>query len=223
MGFDGMTVTLQSPRVTYVSEYAPTFVEETVTAPETAVQRFVRLFTRKSAPVQQITHEVPAWNRVPVHHFHTVEVDDTHDSEDVRTLLDKLTDRYDHEIVSVIAEVDGVVYEMVDGYNTSPTGDHVGTFLVALMDEPYRAAGVVNAAKEYGIDSDMTDTWMDDHYHGEWSSEAEYAENLVSDCFTTDIPDFVEIDWDETANNLSDDYDFVTDRETGAVHVFSRY
>lgn len=223
MGFDGMTITLQSPRVDYVSEYAPRYVEETVTVPETRVQRFVRLFTGKDAPTTQETHEVPAWNRVPVHHFHTMDVDESHDPEDVRTLLDKLTDRYGFEIVSALTEVDSVTYEMVDGMNSTVSGDILGTFLVALVDDPYRAAGVVNAAKEYGMDSDMTAEWFDDHYHGEHSSAADYVESLVEDGYTTDIPDFVEIDWDATADNLSQDYDFVDDPETGAVHVFSRY
>lgn len=222
MGFEGMTVTLQSPRVSFVSEYAPTFVEETVLAPETSVQRFVRLFTRKDAPVQQITHEIPAWNRVPVHHFHTIEIDDSRDSEDVRTVLGKLTDRYDCEIVSVIAEVNSVVYEMVNNFNSSPSGDAVGTFLVALVDDEYRASGIVAAVNEYGFDTDLTAGWMDDHYHGEWNSAADYVENLVEDCFDVKVPDFVSIDWDDSADNLKYDYDFVEDTETYAIHVFNR-
>lgn len=210
MGFDGMTVTLQDSNPEYYTESI------TIPAPETRVQRFVRLFTRKSAPT-----EVKDVTRTR-EHFHTVEVDDTHDAETVRTLLDKLTDRYAFEIVSALVDVDGTTYEMVDGMNTSPTGDALGTFLVALVDDPYRASGVVNAAKEYGIENDMTSEWFDDHYHGEWDSAEEYTENLVEDCYTTDIPDFVEIDWTETADNLRYDYDFVTDPETYKTHVFSR-
>lgn len=224
MGFDNMTVTLQSPRVDYVSEYAPRYVEETVTVPETRVQRFVRLFTRKDVPTVQETHEIPSWDRVPVHHFHTVEFDDSHDAEDVRKILDRLTDRYDYEIVSAVVDVDYSTYETVNDFNSAPTGDQVGTLLVALTDaQEYRHTGLIAAVGEYGYDTDLTSEWMDDHYNGSWNSAAEYVENLVEDCYDIKIPDFVSIDWDDTADNLTTDYDFVDDAENGMVHVFNRY
>lgn len=211
MGFDFMSVTLESPSPRVITETVTYNVKESVTA------RVARFFTRKDAPTA--TYEVA--RHVPW--FHTVEVDDTCESEDVRALLAKLTDRYGYEIVSVVADVDSTSYEMVNGYNSAPTGDEVGTFLVALMDEPYRAAGVVNAVREYGFGSDLTDTWMDDHYNGEWESPAAYAENLVEDCYTMKIPDFVSIDWDDTADTLGQDYDYVTDPETGMVHVYWKH
>jgi|688.fasta_scaffold156018_5 spore coat protein CotH len=41
-----------------------------------------------------------------------------------------------------------------------------------------------------------------DAYRGAWSSKAEYAENYVSDCYSVDFPDFIEIDWENTFDNL---------------------
>lgn len=209
MSFDGMTVALQSTGLRDV--------EITVPVKETRVQRFVRLFTRKDAPTVQrdVIREVDL--------FRTLDFDDSHDAETVRTILGKMTDN-DWEIVSVVVETDNGTYEMVDGFNSSPTGDSVGTFLVALTDpNEYRHNGIVAAVKEYGFDTDLTSEWMDDHYNGEHNSAADYAEELVTDCYDMQIPDFVSVDWEDTADTLSQDYDYVQDENTYGIHVFNRY
>lgn len=209
MTFNLMTVALQT---TVLRD-----VVETVNVKESKVQRFMRLFTRKDAPTTQVSviREVDA--------FRTLDFDESHDAEKVRPILDKMTDN-GWEIVSIVVEANGMSYEMVDGFNSSPTGDHVGTLLVALTDNhEYRQTGLIAAVKEYGFGTDLTSEWMDDHYHGEWDSPAAYAENLVEDCYTCDIPSFVSIDWEDTANELGYDYDYVTDAENYNTHVFSRH
>ena len=209
MGVDGMTVALQTSALRDVMI--------TVPAPETKIQRFARLFTRKSAPTVQrsVIREVDV--------FRTLEFDDSHDAETVRPMLERMTDN-GWEIVSVVTDVDGLSYEMVDGFNSSPSGDNVGTLLVALTDpHECRYTGLIAAVKEYGFDTDLTSEWMDDHYSGEWDSRAEWAENLVTDCYTLDIPSFVSVDWDDTADELGYDYDYVTDAENYNTHVFSRH
>lgn len=209
MGFDMMTVALQTSVMRDVVE--------TREVKETKLQRFVRLFTRKDVPTTQVevTREVDA--------FRTLEFDDSHNAETVRPMLERMTEN-GWEIVSVVVEADGLSYEMVDGYNSSPSGDHVGTLLVALTDtHEMRQIGLIAAVKEYGFGTDLTSEWMDDHYHGEWDSPAAYAENLVEDCYSLDIPAFVSIDWDDTADELGYDYDYVTDAENYSTHVFSRH
>ena len=49
---------------------------------------------------------------------------------------------------------------------------------------------------------------LNDAYHGQFRSGAEFAENLVSDCgyVTHDLPYWIEIDWEKTWDNLSYDY-----------------
>ena len=43
---------------------------------------------------------------------------------------------------------------------------------------------------------------FEDAYQGEWSSKGQYAENYVTDCYTTDLPGFVEVDWEATFDNM---------------------
>ena len=46
---------------------------------------------------------------------------------------------------------------------------------------------------------------FDDAYYGEMSG-AEFAEQLVTDCYCLDVPAFVSIDWEDTWENLRYDY-----------------
>lgn len=52
---------------------------------------------------------------------------------------------------------------------------------------------------EFGIHSIAG---FEDAYQGEWSSKGQYAEQFVTDCYSTDIPSFVEIDWEATFDNM---------------------
>ena len=52
---------------------------------------------------------------------------------------------------------------------------------------------------EFGIHSIAG---FEDAYRGVYSSKGEYAEQFVTDCYSTDIPSFVEIDWEATFDNM---------------------
>ena len=49
---------------------------------------------------------------------------------------------------------------------------------------------------------------ISDAYNGQYSSGAEFAEQLVSDCgyIHGDLPYWIEVDWEKTWDNLSYDY-----------------
>ena len=51
---------------------------------------------------------------------------------------------------------------------------------------------------------------LQDAYHGQYSSEAEFAENFVNDCYgLPDMPYWISIDWEKTWDDgLSWDYTF---------------
>lgn len=58
--------------------------------------------------------------------------------------------------------------------------------------------------EEFGIESI---DGFEDSYCGSWGSGAEYARDLVEGAWNLDnIPGFVEIDWEATWQNLSQDY-----------------
>lgn len=68
--------------------------------------------------------------------------------------------------------------------------------------EDYPADGIRAFIKYFGEDciSDICDS-----YQGEMSG-AEFAEQLVTDCYSLDIPSFVSVDWADTWDNIRHDY-----------------
>ena len=110
---------------------------------------------------------------------------------------------YSQETVNVIEELVADSYSLED----------IVEFIDANSEEDFRnfyedyvttgeeySYGAVNAfIEEFGIDNIGS---FVDAYRGEWESKAQYAENYVSDCYSVDLPSFLEIDWEATFDNL---------------------
>ena len=64
---------------------------------------------------------------------------------------------------------------------------------------------------------------FEDAYSGEYESGAQFAEQMVSDMgyINDNIPNWVQIDWQATWDNLSDDYAEIVNPNTNQVAIFS--
>ena len=64
---------------------------------------------------------------------------------------------------------------------------------------------------------------FEDAYSGEYESGAEFAEQMVADMgyINNNIPSWVEIDWQSTWDNLSQDYADIINPDTNRVAIFS--
>ena len=64
---------------------------------------------------------------------------------------------------------------------------------------------------------------FEDAYQGEYESGADFAQQITSDCgyINRDLPSWVEIDWQATWDNLSDDYSDILNPDTNRVAIFS--
>jgi hypothetical protein len=67
------------------------------------------------------------------------------------------------------------------------------------LGEEYSYDAVDAFVAEFGIQSIAG---FEDAYRGGYSSKADYAEQYVTDCYTTDLPGFVEVDWEATFDNM---------------------
>jgi hypothetical protein len=65
--------------------------------------------------------------------------------------------------------------------------------------EQYSYDAVDSFIEEFGVDNLGS---FVDAYRGEWESKADYAENYVTDCYSIELPGFLEIDWENTFDNL---------------------
>ena len=85
----------------------------------------------------------------------------------------------------------------VQEYGDTAFCNHYDEYVEAGESNSY---GAVDAfIEEFGFECL---SGFEDAYCGEWSSKADYAENFVSDCYCLDIPIFVEVDWENTFDNL---------------------
>ena len=114
-------------------------------------------------------------------------------AEETQELIDELVD-------------DGNELEVLEDF----IKEHGETYFLTYIED------YLQAIDEY--DEDVVSAFLDvfdidsigslsDAYQGRYDSGAEFAESLVSDCYSMDMPSWVEVDWQATwDNSLSYDY-----------------
>ena len=122
--------------------------------------------------------------------------------------------------------LDGIIEDLVDEVaDDNECGEDEGwdfaDFKVIDWDDDYTDPSDFSDLKEYGRFAEKVDQHgeayalryddigehdFDEQYNGEWDDEGSFAESIVEDCYGIDVPSWVVIDWDATANNLMMDY-----------------
>lgn len=67
--------------------------------------------------------------------------------------------------------------------------------------EEYSYEAVDAFIEEFGLHSLVGDNFQD-AYLGQYDSKADYAEQYVSECYSVEVPSFVEVDWEATFDNM---------------------
>ena len=90
----------------------------------------------------------------------------------------------------------------IDEHGKSNFTDYIEEYLQAV--DQYGEEVVAAFLDIFDIDSIGS---LSDAYQGEYRDGAEFAESLVADCYSMDMPSWVEVDWQATwDNSLSYDY-----------------
>ena len=90
----------------------------------------------------------------------------------------------------------------IDEHGKSNFTDYIEEYLQAV--DQYGEDAVAAFLDIFDIDSIGS---LSDAYQGRYDSGAEFAESLVSDCYSMEMPSWVEVDWQATWDNaLSYDY-----------------
>ena len=115
---------------------------------------------------------------------------------------------YSDETIELIDELvaDGNDYDVLENFieehGESNFNDYVEEYLQAIDEHGEDA---ITAFLDIFNIEDIGN--FTDAYQGEYESGAEFAESLVSDCYSMDMPSWVEVDWKATWDNaLSYDY-----------------
>ena len=121
----------------------------------------------------------------------------------------------DIEMSEYRAETQELIDELVDDGNELEVledfiKEHGETYFLTYIEDYLQAVDeygeeVVSAFLDiFDIDSIGS---LSDAYQGEYTDGAEFAESLVSDCYSMEMPSWVEVDWKATWDNaLSYDY-----------------
>ena len=100
----------------------------------------------------------------------------------------------------------------IDEYGKSQFVDYIEEYLQAV--DEYNEEVVESFLEIFDIESIGS---LSDSYQGQYDSGADFAQSIVSDCYTMDMPSWVEVDWKATWDNL--DYDYT---EGSGGHIFSQ-
>ena len=100
----------------------------------------------------------------------------------------------------------------IDEYGKSQFVDYIEEYLQAV--DEYNEEVVESFIEIFDIESIGS---LSDSYQGQYESGADFAQSIVSDCYTMDMPSWVEVDWKATWDNL--DYDYT---EGSGGHIFSQ-
>jgi hypothetical protein len=112
---------------------------------------------------------------------------------------------YSQETVDKIEELIAESYcledivDFIDKYSEFDFCNFYQTYVETGEKYSYEA---VNAfIDQFGIHSLVGDNFQD-AYRGQYDSKADYAESYVSECYSVEVPSFLEIDWEASFDNL---------------------
>ena len=121
------------------------------------------------------------------------DVEMTEYSDETIELIDELVaDGNDHDVLE----------NFIEEHGESNFNDYIEEYLQAIDEQGEDAiAAFLDIFNIEDIGS------LSDAYQGDYESGAQFAESLVADCYSMDMPSWVEVDWKATWDNaLSYDY-----------------
>ena len=124
-------------------------------------------------------------------------------SDETKELIDELVaDGNDYDVLE----------DFIKEHGESYFQSYIEDYLQAI--EEYNEEVVESFIEIFDIESIGS---LSDSYQGQYESGADFAQSIVSDCYTMDMPSWVEVDWKATWDNL--DYDYT---EGNGGHIFSQ-
>ena len=130
--------------------------------------------------------------------------------EETQELLDEYNETYDWSYNDMV--------DFIKEYGEDKFREYYEQYETLVSDY---GRGLVDEYIEYYF-LDAIDHF-EDAYSGEYESGAEFAEQMVSDMgyVNNNIPSWVEIDWQATWDNLSDDYTEIINPDNNRAAIFS--
>lgn len=169
---------------------------------------------------------------------HTLTLDESHDASTVESVLTSAMSK-GWEIPSVIVDATYGKEELINR-NSWATPETVSALLEYITDSPSQFDAAIAFCVENGLDEFSCDV-MEDRFFSSHDSEEDFArdwwennrpQEFVSNGYysnspyssgelrSMELPEWLVIDWQATADSLADDFEYV--HYAGSVHVFSK-
>lgn len=91
------------------------------------------------------------------------------------------------------------IIEFIDANSEADFRTYYEDYVV--VGEEYSYEAVDAFIDQFGLHSLVGDNFQNAH-RGQYDSKADYAESYVSECYSVEVPSFLEIDWEATFDNL---------------------
>lgn len=150
-------------------------------------------------------------------HFHTVELTNSHKHSNYYDLFMRLWD-YNWEIVSVVVHDTVGATEILENI---PSFDNLSDFFEEVVDNVYQVETAVAFVLALGWEEWEGYAYRERCY-GRYDNEEDFAEAVtILEYSDLEIPEWVEVDWQTTADNLTSKYGYTLVRHNGETFAFT--
>lgn len=151
-------------------------------------------------------------------YLHGVWIDADQDADAIRDEIAAMLAR------SPVEDAEEYAIHDYEGFEGISISEYAGIDTVARMAAFIAEHGALGAGllEQFGRDMDQTESTLEDCYHGEFASLADYMEELTTESVTIPEPLRYYVDWQAMARDAEMGGDlFTIETARGEVHVFS--
>ncbi|MCX5568187.1 antirestriction protein ArdA [Kaistia nematophila] len=151
-------------------------------------------------------------------YLHGAWIDADQDADEIRDQIAAMLDR------SPVEDAEEYAIHDYEGFEGVSISEYAGIDNVARMAAFIAEHGALGAGllEQFGGDMDQAEFTLEDCYHGQFASLADYMEELTTESVTIPEPLRYYVDWDAMARDAEMGGDLFTIEAThGKVHVFS--
>lgn len=117
-------------------------------------------------------------------------------------LIESVVEQIQYLVDEESMELNDII-DFINQYNTDVFMERYEEYVDCGEEFSYDAVDAF--IEEFGIHTFSHDAFHDS-YRGQYDSKADYAYAYVSDCYSIELPGFVEIDWEATFDNMEESF-----------------
>ena len=141
--------------------------------------------------------------------------------QDIDSIQDEIQDMLEE---SPIGDAEEFALHDYEGFGSIRLSEYEDLKTVVQYAEFIAEHGELGAELIADYDFEYAQTLLEDHYHGAYESEVDFAHSIFDECYSNALPETLSyyFDYEAFARDLFIN-DYISVDVDGKVHVFSRY